>query len=120
MDVLVRQNKRRGAYLKQVTSATIGVYVRGLHNSIAIKMAEYLAAGLCIVSEPIQYEVAVPLVAGVNYLEFRSHEECATQCEWLLSHPVEAERMRTANLNYYAKWVDPKAHVYELLSRSFE
>jgi hypothetical protein len=118
-EVLVRQNKRRGAYLKLVTSATIGVYVRGLHNAIAIKMAEYLAAGLCIVSEPIQFEVHVPLVAGVNYLVFRSEEECVSQCEWLLSHPAEAERMRAANLDYYAKWVEPQAHVYELLARAF-
>jgi hypothetical protein len=119
-ELLVRQSKKRGAYLKLVTSASIGIYVRGLHNAIAIKMAEYLAAGLCIVSEPLQYELPVPLVAGVNYLEFRSREECVSQCEWLLVHPAEAERMRTANLDYYARWVEPRAHVYDLLSRSFE
>jgi hypothetical protein len=119
-EVLVRQNKRRGAYLKLVTSASVGVYVRGLHNAIAIKMAEYQAAGLCVVSEPIAYELPVPLVAGVHYLEFRDYEECASQCEWLFSHPAEAEQMRIANLDYYAKWVEPKAHVHELLRRAFD
>jgi len=119
-NVLVHRNRRRGSYLKLVTSAAVGVYVRGLSNAIAIKMAEYLAAGLCIVSEPITHELPVPLVAGVNYLSFRSLEECTSQCEWLLAHPSEAQRMRQANLEYYAKWVEPKAHVYNLLTRSFE
>jgi hypothetical protein len=91
-----------------------------LHNAIAIKMAEYLAAGLCIVSEPIVHELPVPLIAGVNYLPFASLEECASQCKWLLAHPTEAARMRVANLDYYSKWVEPKAHVQNLLSRAFE
>jgi hypothetical protein len=118
--VLVHTNKRRSAYLRLVTSAAVGVYVRGLHNAIAIKMAEYLAAGLCIVSEPIAHELPVPLIAGVNYLPFRSLEECASQCKRLLAQPAEAARMRAANLDYYVKWVEPKAHVDDLLSRAFD
>ena len=119
-DILVRRNRRRGSYLKLLTSAAVGVYVRGLSNAIAIKMAEYLAAGLCIVSEPIAHELPVPLIAGVNYLSFRTLEECTSQCEWLLSHPDESDKMRKANLEYYARWVEPKAHVHDLLSRSFD
>jgi hypothetical protein len=118
--ILVHHHKRRGSYLKLVTSAAVGVYVRGLSNAIAIKMAEYLAAGLCIVSEPITHELPVPLIAGVNYLSFRTLEECISQCEWLLTHRVESERMRKANLEYYARWVEPKAHVHDLLVRSFD
>jgi hypothetical protein len=119
-DTLVRTNKRRSAYIRLVRAAGIGVYTRGLHHAIAIKMAEYLAAGLGIVSEPLSHELPVPLVAGVNYLPFCTYDECVARCEWLFSHRTEATRMRRANLEYYRKWVEPRAHVYDLLSRSFE
>ncbi len=119
-DALVRRHTRRRAYIRLVRAAGIGVYTRGLHHAIGIKMAEYLAAGLCIVSEPMTHELPVPLIAGVNYLPFRTYDECVTQCEWLFSHCAEATQMRRANLAYYAKWVEPRAHVYDLLARSFE
>ena len=103
-----------------VKKVGIGVYVRGLHHSLAFKMAEYLAAGLCIVSEPLVHELPVPLREGVNYLLFRSHDECLERCRWLLSHPAEAERMRWANRDYYRRWVEPEAHMWGVLTRSFE
>ena len=118
-DVLVRANKKPSAYVRLVRAAGIGVYTRGLHHAIAIKMAEYLAAGLCIVSEPLSHDLPVPLVEGINFLSFRSYDECVSQCEWLSSHPREAAHMRLANLEYYRKWAEPSAHIHDLLLRSF-
>lgn len=118
-DLLVVQNKRRSAYVKLMRAARIGVYTRGLHNAIAIKMAECLAAGLCIVSEPFKFELPQPLVEGVHYLPFRSHDECVAQCEWLLANPAAATKMRAINFDYYLKWVEPRAHVNDLLLRAF-
>lgn len=117
---LVRQATNMREYAREVKKAKIGVYVRGLHHSLGFKMAEYLAAGLCIVSEPLRHELPVPLEQGVNYLPFTSHQECLAQCSWLLSHPVEAARMQSANLDYYRRWVEPAAHMWDVLTRSFE
>lgn len=87
---------------------------------MAFKMAEYLAAGLCIVSQPLKHELPVPLIEGVNYLPFRTPEECVAQCRRLASHPSESAQMRAANLEYYRRWVAPKATVSNVLLRSFE
>jgi len=119
-DLLLYESIRRSAYLARVRGAGIGVYVRGLHGSVAIKMAEYLAAGLCIVSEPLQHEFTEPLREGVNLLTFRGAAECRAQCQWLLDHPQAAARMRAANLDYFQHWVTPRALVLNLLARIFE
>lgn len=117
---LIRHATNMREYAREVKKARIGVYVRGLHHSVGFKMAEYLAAGLCIVSEPLRHELPVPLQQGVNYLPFTSDDECLAQCLWLLSHPVESERMRAANLDYYQRWVEPAAHMRNVLARSFD
>ncbi len=119
-DLRIQNTTNMRRYARVVKKVGIGVYVRGLHHSLAFKMAEYLAAGLCIVSEPLVHELPVPLREGVNYLLFRSHDECLERCRWLLSHPAEAERMRWANRDYYRRWVEPEAHMWGVLTRSFE
>jgi len=117
---LIRSATNMREYAREVKKARIGVYVRGLHDSLGFKMAEYLAAGLCIVSEPLRHELPVSLQEGINYLPFTSPEECLAQCLRLLSHPVDAERMRAANLDYYRRWVEPSAHMWNVLTRSFQ
>jgi hypothetical protein len=119
-ETLVHQRTNRWEYAKLLRNAAIGVYVRGLHDSMAFKMAEYLAAGLCIVSEPLKHELPVPLIEGTNYLVFHTPEECAAQCRWLAAHPQESTNMRAANLEYYRQWVSPKASASNLLHRSFQ
>lgn len=117
--MLLVGHKNMREYAKMLKMVEIGIYVRGLHHSLAFKMAEYLAAGLCIVSEPIKHELPVPLEEGVNYLSFRDHDECVKQCIWLQNHPEFATRMRNANIDYYRKWVTPRAHMIRTLDNSF-
>jgi hypothetical protein len=117
-ELLVAQNTHRAKYAKLVRSAGTGVYVRGLHGAIAIKMAEYLAAGLCVVSEPLLFELPTPLVDGVNYRAFRTPEECVEQCHWLDRHPNEAAEMRRQNTAYYRAHVVPKALVRSIIDRT--
>ena len=112
-------HKNMREYADTLKEVDIGIYVRGLHHSLAFKMAEYLAAGLCIVSEPITHELPVPLEDGINYLSFRDHDECVDKCAWLQTHPESARRMRNANIDYYKKWVAPRAHMMRTLESSF-
>jgi len=119
-EVLVHENINMRRYARLLGRGGIAVYVRGLHNSMAFKMAEYLAAGVCIVSEPLSNELPVPLVEGVNYRLFRTPEECLAQCLWLISHPQEAAQMRAANRGYYSRWVAPRACATNLLTRAFQ
>jgi hypothetical protein len=118
-DVLAENNTHRFLYLRLLKKSAVAIYTRGLHQSLAFKLAEYLAAGLCIVSEPLLHELPVPLEAGVHYLPFTTHEECIRQCRWLLDNPAEAAAIRKANVCYYQRYVEPQSHVRLLLDRAF-
>jgi hypothetical protein len=79
--VVTTKNIHRASYLEMMKRARIGVYTRGIHHSIAFKMAAYLAAGLCIVSEPIRYRLPNELIAGLHYLPFGTAKKCIGQCK---------------------------------------
>ena len=114
-DVLLTEAYRRNDFIRMVKRHLIGVYTRGLHHSLAFKLPEYLAASMCVVSDPLRNELPQPLTAGCHYLEFRGHDECAAQCERLLSRPAEARDMRRHNHDYYRQWVAPAEHVLHCL-----
>ncbi len=76
----------------------VAVNTAGLHDSTSWKMAEYMAASRCIVSERPFYESAAPLVAGKHYLPFSTPEECVAACERLIDEPDTARAMRAASL----------------------
>jgi hypothetical protein len=117
-DVLLPEGYRHGNYIQVMQRYLVGITTRGLHDSIAFKLPEYLASSLCIVSEPVRNELPQPLVAGQHYLAFRSADECIGQCERLLSHPAEAQEMRRDNCNYYHRWVAPPEHLLDCFSRA--
>lgn len=116
-DVLLTESYRRADYIRMAKGCLIGVYTRGLHHSLAFKLPEYLAAALCVVSDPLRNELPRPLTAGRHYYEFRGPDECAAQCERLLSRPDEVRAMRQANYDYYRQWVAPDEHLLHCLER---
>jgi hypothetical protein len=118
-DVLLPDGYRHEGYIQVMQRYLVGITTRGLHDSIPFKLPEYLAASLCVVTEPLRNELPQPLVAGQHYLEFRSHDECVAQCERLLSHPAEAREMRWHNFDYYRRWVAPGEHLLDCLDRAF-
>jgi glycosyltransferase involved in cell wall biosynthesis len=114
-EIAVNSGIHQKQYVRTMRSASIGVYSRGVHDSLAFKLSEYLAAGLCIVSEPLPHRLPQPLLPGINYLPFRTPDECAEQCQRLLADTKLAAEMRAANSEYYRKFVDPTAHVQLIL-----
>jgi hypothetical protein len=119
-DVLAEQNTHRRAYIRMSKRMLVGIYTRGLHHSHAFKLSEYLAAALCMVSEPLRNVLPAPLEPGTHLLPFQTQDECLGQCERLLSNPELALAMRRANQLYYETWVRPEAHVAYWLARLFE
>lgn len=97
----------------------IAVYSRGLRDSLAFKMSEYLAASRCIVGHAPRTELPHPLISGMHFLPFRNADECIAQCEQLLARPAEAAAMRRANWSYYRAHVEPAAHMQDVLARAF-
>ena len=62
-------------YLDVVKKSRIVIYTRGLANSPAWKMAEYLSQGKVIIAEPMSTELPVPLQEGNEVLYFRNDLE---------------------------------------------
>ena len=106
----------RREYLQLTKRSLIGVYTRGLHQAIAWKLSEYLAAGMCIVSEPLRNQLPVPFKNGIHYLEFVSPEQCVEACERLLSNPELVREMRRQNRAYYFSEVYPRVHIENCLA----
>ena len=118
-DVILERAFRRKEYIRMTQRCLVGIYTRGLHHSLAFKLPEYLAASMCIVSDPLRNELPQPLVAERHFLEFRTPEECAAQCERLLRDPDTARAMRCENRAYYRRWVAPPEHLLDCLERVF-
>ncbi len=118
-DVVTRQSVHRADYAAMARRAFIGVYSRGIHDSLAFKLSEYLAAGLCIVNSPLRHELPAPLVAGRHYLPYETAAQCVSAVRWLQSHPDAAERMQRENAEYYRTNLAPSPYVVSLLERAF-
>jgi hypothetical protein len=106
-------------YPRLVRRALIAIYSRGLHDSLAFKMSEYLGASRCIVGHAPTTILPDPLVAGRNYLPFADPEECVAQCERLLVRTDEATTIRKANWAYYQANVEPAAQMLRVLHCAF-
>ncbi|MGD0730458.1 MAG: hypothetical protein ABR956_04285 [Terracidiphilus sp.] len=114
-DLITNQACRQPQYIRWAKKPLIGIYSRGLYDSIAFKMAEYMAASKCIVSEPIANELPVRL----DHLSIcRSNDECVAACERLLADKSLAAFSRQKSWDYYEAQVMPQAHMAGLLKRA--
>ncbi len=118
-DCLAPRSTNQLEYLKMGKECLIGISSIGLHNSTPWKMAEYLAASRCIVSERLIYDLPVPLQENVNYLPFSTPDECVKACETILSNPDLGQRMRRENWNYYQEHVRSDALLWRCLRTAF-
>ena len=98
----------------------VAVNTAGLHDSTSWKMAEYLAASRCIVSERPFYDSVAPLVEGRHYLAFSTPAECVAACQRLLDDSDMARAMRAANHAYYAAHVRPDQVVRHCLAAALQ
>ena len=97
----------------------MGIASAACVRTSSCRLAEYLAASRCIVSEPLRNSLPVQLVENVHYLGFRSVNECIAKCALLLEDRSRAEEMRRKNWEYYINEVAPVKHVHNLLERAF-
>lgn len=118
-DALTDLPSHRTLYIASSKKSLIGIYTRGLHDSLAFKLPEYLAASKCIVAEPLDNELPADLIPGAHFLEFNTADECVEQCSRLLEDSELAARMRRRNWDYYATEVAPEVHMANLLERAF-
>ena len=111
---------KRSSYASLIGRCLVCIYVRGVHDSIAFKFAEYLAASRCIIAESLVNEIPNPLVESVNFLGFKTPEGCVVACRRVLEDTSLQRRMREANYAYYCREVEPRVHALRLLSRALD
>ncbi|MEO8392409.1 MAG: glycosyltransferase [Chloroflexota bacterium] len=102
-------------YTNLIKQAAIVVYTQGLVDSPAWKLAEYLAAGKCIVAEPLATELPKPLVNDQDLVFYQSEDDCVNQCARLLDDPASIERLACNARAYYQAEVEPSAHILQIL-----
>jgi len=107
---------RKDVYLTTVRESDICITTTGLHGSIGWKLGEYVALGKAIVSERLEHTVPGRFAAGVNYLEFRTPEDCVAMTDELFCNPGKRQAMRARNRAYYEHYLRPDQLVLNTLS----
>ena len=99
------------AYLHRMQHTEICVASTGLHGSTGWKLAEYVAAGRAIVTEPLRYTLPGGFEEGKNYKTYTSPAECEAQLRQLLADPAAILAMAQHNAAYYQAWLRPEQQV---------
>lgn len=121
--IVPRVLTERRRYLQMVHSSDICIGSMGLHGSIGWKTGEYVAAAKAIVHEKMNYSVTGDFREGVNYLSFRTAEECVEAVAKLVESPQRIQEMKRANAAYYQRCLRPDMLVkntLEVVDRALE
>ena len=117
-DLLSPRDAKQSAFLASRRTASIGVATTGLQGSLGFKFAEYLAAGMAVVTEPIGTEFPGPIAEGSHYSVFRTPEQCVELVEQLMADPERRLARMTANFEYFESHVRPDQMVRRALETS--
>ena len=109
-----------GAYLDLVRGASVVVSTNGFGGSPPWKLAEYLEAGACIVSEPQEVELPVPLEDDRHLVVAATPDEIAGACEHLLADGDRRARLQAGAAEYHAAVVAPEALARRVLAAGAE
>lgn len=102
-------------YLNAVKKAGIVIYTRGLVNSPAWKMAEYLSQGKVIIAEPITAELPQPLIDGKELLYFHNDTELIETIRRVSEDAALRESLSRNARAYFEKHVHPVQNVKRIL-----
>jgi len=103
-------------YLDALKNAEIVIYTRGLVNSPAWKMAEYLSQGKVIIAERLTAELPVPLVHGKEVLFFDTDEELIKNIRKVLFDSDLRSELSNNARAYFEQYVHPVESVNRLLN----
>ncbi len=102
-------------YLGAMKKAKIVIYTRGLANSPAWKMAEYLSQGKVIIAEPLTTELPVPLTEGKELLYFQNDTELIEKIKMVMEDGSLAARLSKNARIYFEKHVHPVQNTKRIL-----
>jgi hypothetical protein len=105
----------RRSFLGLAERHQICVASRGLHDSMGWKVAEFVAKGRAVVTEKMRFVAPGPFSEAINYLSFRTSDECVEQCANLMRNDELRFRMMIANRAYFLGYVLPESLVRNAL-----
>lgn len=114
-DALTNVPSEPQQYLTALKNAGIVVYTRGLANSPAWKMAEYLSQGKVIIAERLTTELLVPLQHGVEVLFFDNLEEMIALVTKVLKDDQLRSNLSINARKYFDAHVHPVSHMKQLI-----
>ncbi|MFC4739540.1 hypothetical protein ACFO3U_05990 [Flavobacterium ponti] len=115
-DALTNLSSDPISYLNQVKKTKIVIYTRGLVNSPAWKMPEYLSQGKVIIAEKLTTELPIPLTHGKEVLFFEKEEEIPTIIQNTMYHNELCNSLAKNARSYFEQNVHPKENVKRMLT----
>lgn len=102
-------------YLDAMKKTKIVIYTRGLANSPAWKMAEYLSQGKVIIAETLTTELPIPLTEGKELLYFNNDSELIAKIKRVLADEVLASQLSKNARAYFDAHVHPIQNTKRIL-----
>ena len=102
-------------YLDALKNSKIVIYTRGLANSPAWKMAEYLSQGKVIIAERLTAELPVPLQHGKEVLFFDTDDELVENIKKVLADESLCKELSENARKYFEAHVHPAKNVKRIL-----
>ena len=103
------------SYLDVLKSAKIVIYTRGLANSPAWKMPEYLSQGKIIIAEPLTTELPVPLENKKHVLYFHSDEGLIANIKLVLVDQELGSLLSKNAKSYFENYISPEKNIKRVL-----
>lgn len=102
-------------YLNALKQAKIVIYTRGLANSPAWKMAEYLSQAKVIIAEKLTTDLPVPLIHGKEVLWFETDEELINNINKVMHDNELANSLSNNARAYFEEHVHPTKNIKRIL-----
>ena len=114
-DCITNEKTDPVSYLNLIKNSKICIYTKGLENSPARKLPEYLSQAKCIVAERFSTELPLPLEHGKNIMYFDTNEECLEICKSLLNNPSKINILSINARSYYEENILPENNLKRVL-----
>lgn len=108
------------SYLNIVKKAKIVIYTRGLVNSPAWKMAEYLSQGKVIIAEKLTAELPFPLIDNEHLLFFDNDGELTNSIDKLINNQNLCDNLSKNARQYFENYVHPKQNMKRIINFMLE
>jgi len=116
--LLSDQPQSRAEYVELIRSSAIAVSSVGLHGSNPWKLAEYLATGAAVVTEPLHFPLPESLDGVAAFYE--TIDECVARCNALLRDDEALRAAQEGAADYWRRYARPDALLQRRLTEEFE